>query len=724
MAGTATVATALVALLWHFTTANLRDLPDDFDALVGEIERAQITDRYGSPLSVTYTNHWNVHDREDIYAMPEFLKTAFVYAEDKRFYEHSGQDWIARTSALFQNLAAMKSVRGASTISEQVVRMIHPRPRTLWSRWMEGWEAERLENRHSKARILEFYLNQVPFAENRRGVAQAARYYFNRDVVTLSRHEVLALAALVRAPSRLDPWHGNVDLLNQAIQRLASRLEGAGELPDHMIDLTRPLKLQRSPPLINASHFVRWVRLQSDHNEPYTETSIDGRLQNRVGALLETRLSRLGHLNVNNAAALVADHQSGHILVWAVAAGDEQTDGYFIDSVRAPRQPGSALKPFLYGLALERGWTAATEIDDSPITTMIGHGLHSYTNYSQTFYGPVTLRQALGNSLNIPAVRTAHFTGVGRYMDTLHQLGLGSLDREQEFYGHGLALGNGEVTLLEMVHAYGALANRGVYRDFAWHLEGPEVSETRRVYSPEIASLIGNILSDPRARRPEFDGGLLDFANETAVKTGTSSDYRDSWAFGFNDRYVAGVWMGNLDQKPMHNVTGSIGPALVLRATFDLLNLGRETQPLWLSPKLEIDQICRREISTLVDESKTCTQYEEYFVAGTVDFDKVALQGTLANTDQRPIKLAQPTDGLHMAMDPRIPADKQAFEFVLQGVQDTDLVEWRFGNGDVVNSSGERYLWPLQPGQHSLRATVSRNGQVVATTAKATFHVF
>ena len=699
-------------------------MPNDFDALVGEVERAQITDRYGSALSVTYTNHWNVHDRHDIYDMPEFLKTAFVYAEDKRFYEHSGQDWIARISALFQNLVAMKSVRGASTISEQVVRMIHPRPRTLWSRWIEGWEAERLENRHSKTTILEFYLNQVPFAENRRGVAQAARYYFNRDVVTLSRHEILALAALVRAPSRLDPWHGNVSLLEQAIQRLASRLEDAGELPDHTIDLSQPLKLQRSPPLIKASHFVRWVRLQSDHEEPYTATSIDGRLQNRVGALLETRLSRLGHLNVNNAAALVADHQSGQIVVWAVAAGDEQTDGYFIDAVRAPRQPGSALKPFLYALALERGWTAATEIDDSPITTMIGHGLHSYTNYSRTFYGLVTLRQALGNSLNIPAVRTVHFTGVGRYMDTLHQLGLGSLDREQEFYGHGLALGNGEVTLLEMVHAYGTLANRGVHQDFVWRLNEPKRSEARRVYSPEVASLIGNILSDPRARRPEFDGGLLDFANETAVKTGTSSDYRDSWAFGFNDRYVAGVWMGNLDQKPMQNVTGSVGPALVLRATFDLLNRGREIQPLWLSPKLELDQVCRREISTTVDDSKTCTQYEEYFVAGTIDTDEVELRRTLANTYKAPIKLAQPTDGLHMAMDPRIPAEKQAFEFVLEGVQDTDQVEWRFGNGDVVNSSGERYLWPLQPGQHSLTAIVSRNGQVVATTARATFHVF
>ena len=465
------LAVTLIAALalWRFTVAALEPLLPGFEAVACGTERFQMTDRNGMVLTTTYSNAWNVHDAAAIHEFPEFLITAFLQAEDGRFFQHSGQDWVARLSALGQNVVAMRKVRGASTITEQVVRMIRPRPRSLWSRWLEGWQAERLERSHDKLDILEFYLNQVPYASNRRGVVQAARFYFDRDLETLSKHEMLTLAVLVRAPSRLDLFAGNRELLVNAINRLVVRMQRTKHLTltDGQEITAAEFDLKRPALPVNAWHFLRFVRRHHDPVGSRLRTTLDGSLQLRLAALLDQRLESLSQHKVTNGALLVADHRSGEVLAWVVGgAGNDDVPGNMIDTVTTPRQPGSALKPFLYALALEKGWTAATLIDDAPLSEMVGYGLHSYQNYSRTFYGPVTLRNALGNSLNIPAVRAIQFTGVSDYLSVLDRLGFGALSRHPDHYGDGLALGNGEVTLLELVQAYGALANRGVYREF------------------------------------------------------------------------------------------------------------------------------------------------------------------------------------------------------------------------------------------------------------------
>jgi penicillin-binding protein 1C len=189
----------------------------------------QVIDRRGEPLNVTFTNGWNLHEQLALHEVPPFLRAAFVAAEDKRFFEHHGPDWSARLSALWTNVKTGRAVRGASTISEQVVGMLHPRPRSIWSRWLEGWEARELERRFTKNEILEFYLNQVPYASNRRGVQQAASYYFARSVSTLSKKEMLALAVLVRAPTRFDLKRDSAASAG-AIGRLAAALTEHGEL--------------------------------------------------------------------------------------------------------------------------------------------------------------------------------------------------------------------------------------------------------------------------------------------------------------------------------------------------------------------------------------------------------------------------------------------------------------------------------------------------------------
>ncbi|MGP0630216.1 transglycosylase domain-containing protein [Nitrospina sp. 32_T5] len=689
-------------------------------------ERMQVTDRFGAPLRVTYQTRWNANDTLPLHAVPEFLKRAFVVSEDKRFYQHGGIDWLARLHAAWQNVKALDTVRGASTLTEQVVRILHPRPRTVWSRWLEGFEARRLEKSFTKSDILELYLNQVPYASQRRGVAQAAHYYFNRDLDTLTKREMLALVVLVRAPSRFDLYR-DPQTVNAAIGRLARTLHEQGVLTDAEIKQihAETFKLESPSLPVEATHFVRHVTTQSAQQwQPSLRTTLDGALQSTIQTLLDQRLAQLKRRSVRHGAVLVADHTTGEILAWAVAGEpDEIVPGSFIDAVTTPRQPGSSLKPFVYALALENGWTAATRILDAPLAESVGTGLHSYRNYSRNFYGPVTLRNALGNSLNIPAVRAAKFVGVDNYHRFLQTLGFTTLDEHPDFYGDGLALGNGEVTLYEMVQAYAALAHGGVGRPLTPWMDDSAPREEKRVVSGPVASLIANILSDPEARRLEFGAGsVLNLPVQTAVKTGTSTDYRDAWAVGFNDRFTVGVWMGNLDQNPMEDVTGSTGPALLLRSVFAELNRHRETRPLAMDPQLVPRDLCREPAGEVMkvslDDQSACRWVTEWFVPGTEPEDVEARPYR-----EREVKWIQPVWGLRMAMDSRIPDEHEAFEFAIQGVDDTDTVEWMLNNTPLAVTEGGKYLWNLERGRQHLTATIHKPTHTTPQTLQVVFYV-
>ena len=246
--------------LFVATRAHTRGFPQRLPPSGTDVSLARYVDRYGEPLTFTYQNEWNVHDRLALHEVPERLKRAFIVSEDKRFYEHGGPDWIARSHAAIQNLLAFRAVRGASTITEQTVRMLHPRPRTVWSRWIEGFEAAELESRFSKDEIFEFYLSQVPYARERRGVKQAARLYFDRDLHTLDPKEMLALAVLVRSPSRLD-LHRGTENIQAPIERLAETLHEAGKLTDEELervrdDPLRPLKVMTSGIDVDAALYA------------------------------------------------------------------------------------------------------------------------------------------------------------------------------------------------------------------------------------------------------------------------------------------------------------------------------------------------------------------------------------------------------------------------------------------------------------------------------------
>jgi penicillin-binding protein 1C len=686
------------------TISDLLPLPESLILEASNLRKVRVVDRRLFPLTITYQNRWNIHDYSPLHDIPEFLQQAFVVSEDRRFYQHRGVDWLARIHAVWQNIRALGPVRGASTISEQVTRMWHPRPRTTWSRWLEGIEAVRLEERFSKNEILEFYLNQVPYAAQRRGVVQAARYYFDRDLDTLSAKEMLALVVMVRAPGRMDV-RKKPGGLQQPILQLAGRLLESGVIDEDIYLQARreEIRVKTADLPVNAGHFLHYIYRSSQaayfKHRGRLRTTLDSELQCRIQTILDHRLRDLKNSGANSGAVLVADHQRDEILAW-VNSGvylDDVPENW-IDAVTTPRQPGSTLKPLLYAMALEKGWTAATVVEDMPLAAPVGRGLHAYRNYSRTHYGPLRVRDALGNSLNIPAVRAIQFVGIKDFLQCLHRLGVLSLQKHPDFYGDGLALGNGEITLLELVQAYAVLARQGVYRPLKFLMGGESGRrEIRRIFSPETASLIGNILADNEARRLEFgNGSLLRFPIQTAVKTGTSSDYRDAWAVGFNYRFTVGVWTGNLDQQAMDGVTGSTGSALILRSVFAELNRHQDTRPLYFSPRLIKVDICR---DSGLPADGHCAGVSEWFAPGTEP-----KAGEYRPEEIAPVFLQQPTEGLQLAMDPRIPDKQEVFSFILANFPVRARADWYVDGRLAASTATGGYLWNLQRGEHAVRA--------------------
>jgi len=511
---------------------------------------------------------------------------------------------------------------------------------------------------------------------------------------------------MVRAPSRLDVRNNPAGLI-PSIRQLADRLLKSGIIDQGQYATIRdsaPQVREAAPPG-RADHFVHHLYRQqlpvNDRDKGRLHTTLDAGLQHLVQTILDHRIQDLRGRGARNGAVLIVDHQRSQILAWVNSGAFlDDVPASWIDAVTTPRQPGSTLKPLLYALALEKGWTAATLVNDYPLSEPVGRGLHSYHNYSRTHYGPIRVREALGNSLNIPAVRAIQFVGVENFLDCLHSLGVRSLRQHPDYYGDGLALGNGEITLLELVQAYTILARQGIYRPLKYLMtEDTRRPETRRIFSAETASLIGSILSDPEARRLEFgDGSLLRFLVQTAVKTGTSSDYRDAWAVGYNHRFTAGVWIGNLDQQATDGLTGSNGPALILRSVFAELNRHQDTRPLYLSPQLVKMNICR---DSGVPADASCASVSEWFVPGTEPHAQAVPPG-----DVPAVYLQQPTPGMELAMDPRIDAADQAFVFKLANLPGNTPVDWYVDNKLVATTSSGEYLWTLQPGNHSVSTRI------------------
>lgn len=699
---------ALVALTLGFTVGlavptwqSLMPLPAGLQAkAIRNVSfRPEVVAADGTLLSISFEGALNHTTEKTLSDVPLLLRQAFVTAEDKRYWEHNGVDWRARLAALWGNLRTRRVHRGASTIAEQAARIISPRPRSYWGHWTAGWDARRLIRRFDHASVLEFYLNQVPYAAQRRGVAQAARYYFGRELHALNAAEQLALAVLIRSPSRYDPRRHH-QALRRAIDHLATRMADENVVTPAQAAMIQQTALRPGEQTfpVPAGTFVVHARKQGQEqglSSPVIQTTLDPDLQAFVQQVLRTQTRALSRQGVRDAAALVVNNATGDILAWASAPG---TTPHGIDPVITSRQPGSTLKPFVYGLAMATlGWQPDQILDDTPMVERINTGVHSYRNYSGQFHGRVSLRYALGNSLNIPVLRAAQAVGVPSLIDLFKRLGFTHFTKGADHYGAAIALGDGAVSLYELVQAYATLARGGQYLPLR-ALHHTTTPDPVHVLPAPVASVLGSILSDPNARSIEFGtNSILNLPHPTAAKTGTSSNYHDAWTVAYDDRFTVGVWMGRLDGAATDAVTGSMGPAPVMRQIFSQLRKQAPYAGLWVSPELTRVSTCQWL------GAPPCIQRQDWRLPATMPDAKALDVPDVSAT----ATIVRPVNGEVLAIDPRVPRNAQRFQFTLRtSTRAIQRVVWRVDDQVLPGNHELTAAWTLEPGIHQVRADV------------------
>jgi penicillin-binding protein 1C len=546
-----------------------RDLPPDL--LRAPAPGLVLLDRGGLPLRSTRSADGSLRRWVPLADLDPDVIAAFLAVEDRRFYRHPGVDVRALLRAARSDLEARRVVAGGSTISMQLARLVRPSRRSWSGKAAQILWALRLERHLGKQIILEQYLNRVPLGQGAVGVEAAATLYFGAHATELSLGQAALLAGLARAPSSDNPLvapRRAARRRDAALERLVA--EGYATRAAGTRAGTEPLLTRGDGRGFQAAHFTtlvaRWQDRLGAPPRP-VRTSLDLPLQLALEAEVRHTVETLADRGASQAAAVVLDNATGEVLAWVGSPDFWADTAGQVDMVVSPRQPGSALKPFLYALAFDRGYTPGTILPDIARVYQTSTGPYHPRNYDRRFHGPVRAREALASSYNLPAVDLANSLGVGSLLTVLHRAGFASLQRSADYYGLGLSLGNGDVTLLELANGYRALAAGGVWRPVRWRAAAPEEAPEsgRRIVSAGSAALVLDILDDPVARIPGFGVETpLDFPFPVAAKTGTSRHFTDNWAVGATGGFTVAVWVGNFSGRPMDGVSGVSGAGPLL----------------------------------------------------------------------------------------------------------------------------------------------------------------
>lgn len=578
--------------------------------------------------------------------IPDSVKWATVAVEDAGFYENPGVDLRGIVRALLQNYEAGEVVSGASTITQQLVRnvLLPPTERANISferKLREAILAVQVSREYSKDQILNLYLNEVYYGNQAYGVEAAAQTYFGKSVQQLSLAEATLIAGLPQSPTTLNPFENMAGA--RARQRVTlDQMVKIGLLNSDQADglAAQPVELVKPQVGLLMPHFVFYVRqlLEAKYG-PDTlyrgglrvVTSIDLSWQAEAQRIVREQMAGLRERNASNAGLIMLSPDNQILaMVGSVDYNDPAIDGE-VNVTLAARQPGSTLKPIVYAAAMQRGWTPATILWDTPVSYPAGDGSnYEPKNYDEQWHGPQRLRMALANSLNIPAIRTIDFVGVETFVELAHRMGITTLNDPQQ-YGLPLVLGAGEVRLLDLTNVYSTISNAGREREpvailrvtnaRGAVLESVEAVPGRQVlgeYGEQIAYLLTSILSDNQARQYMFGPNNvmeLPDGRPAAVKTGTSNDFRDSWAIGFTPDVTIGVWVGNSDATAMQEVAGANGAGLIWRDLMLSYHAGRPISQFHKPNKISDVTICA-ETGGLATPGCP-TPMLEHFVAGT-----------------------------------------------------------------------------------------------------------
>jgi len=547
-------------------------------------QSTKIYDRTGEVL--LYDLHENIQRTVVPFGdISRHIKNATVAIEDAEFYQHHGVKPTAFLRAVVINLTTFGFSQGGSTITQQVVKNSILTQEKLISRKIKEWVLSiKLEKVMSKEDILNLYLNESPYGGNLYGIEEASRAFFNKSATDVTLAEAAYLAALPQAPTYYSPYGNHRDKLEERKNLVLARMLENGFITESEYEEAKGVTVEFSPLQdrgIKAAHFVFFIQeyLEQKYGKRAVEergfkviTTLDYELQSKAEEIVKVAaLENQEKFNAENAGMVAIDPKTGQILVMVGSRDyfDSGIDGNF-NVALAKRQPGSSFKPFVYATAFKKGYTPETVVFDlktqfstacAPNNFSSEGDCYSPNNYDNVFRGPVTFRNALAQSINVPAVKVLYLAGLNDSLNTARDLGITTLT-DSSRYGLTLVLGGGEVSLLDMTSAYGVFANDGVRNPYAGILRiedgaGNHIEEFQehpaQVLDSQVTREISDVLSDNAARSPAFgEQSFLYFpGRDVAAKTGTTNDYRDAWIVGYSPAIAVGAWAGNNDNSAM-----------------------------------------------------------------------------------------------------------------------------------------------------------------------------
>jgi penicillin-binding protein 1C len=557
-------ALALSALLFFFALDLLFPFPAE--SLRRE-PTAVITDKDGRPLRFFLPRDERWRFPVKLGEVSPKLVEAVVASEDRWFHSHPGVNPFALVRAFYTNLKEGRVVSGASTIPMQIARMSDPKSRTVFSKAIEAFRALQLKRTYSDDELLEIYLNLAPYGGNIEGVGAASYFYFGKSPRALTPGEIALLTALPRSPTAYDPVRNPKDSereRNKVLGQLAARgVLTAGEAAEGMKE---PVPISKRPQPFAAPHFSEFVYRDISKGGSL-ETTLDPSIQKIAEEVAKRHVGILRNGGIDNLAIVVIENETRKLraMVGSSDYFDKDHSGQ-INYTLARRSPGSALKPFLYAMALDEGIAIPdTYVLDIP-TDFSGYVAE---NYDSKYRGRITLENALILSLNAPAVRMLAQVGLKDFHELLLKAGLSTLDRPSNKYGLPLILGAGEVRLLDLTNLYATLAAGGGHEPVIIAEGENHESAPAELFSPEASYLITEILTGlKRPDMPSNSWALTEDVPEVAWKTGTSYGHRDAWSLGYSDKYTIGVWVGNPDGRGQKGISGSEHAAPILFDVF------------------------------------------------------------------------------------------------------------------------------------------------------------
>lgn len=578
--------------------------------------------------------------------VPEYLKKATIAVEDKEFYTHQGFDPLT-PFRIIKNVFYFHKLTGGSTLTQQLVKnVLLNSDVTVTRKIKEFILAVQIEAKYKKDEILLMYLNEAPYGGAAWGIGPAAQQYFGKNVADLTFGESVILAGLPQRPNAYSPFSKTPKAYIERSAHVLTRMVEDGYITsDQKIEAQKELenyKFYENKSQLLAPHFVFWIKDQliAKYGEDKVEggglkvtTTLDLNMQNEVAKIVSEEVDKSEKLGISNGAAMVIDPTSGQVLAMVGSRdyNSDKTDGKFNVVTQGLRQPGSAIKPITYLTAIKKGYTAASLIMDTPVCFLvINQKDYCPQNYTGKFVGPLSLRYALGNSINSTAVKTLARVGISNMLKQAFDMGLTTLEPTTENlkkFGYAVTLGGADVYMIDLASAYGAFANGGLRFDPVGILKVQDLSgrvleeykpiEGKRVMTPQEAFIISNILADNSAREITF--GAVNSLNITgyqvAVKTGTTNDKRDNWTIGWTPNLLVSVWVGNNDNSPMGKVASGVSGASPIWRRIMLATIKTRNKQDFPIP----DKIVSREVDRVSGwpAHDGFASRQEYFIEGT-----------------------------------------------------------------------------------------------------------